>query len=320
MFSMLLQVMAWLDYSCWTTSGRRGGVRPETLLRGRMARFIYVNGRYLPWADAAVHAEDRGFQFGDAIYEVCEVRDGRLIDETRHMQRLERSLAELKIAQPMSPAALSRVLRETVRRNRVRDGLLYLQVSRGARPREFGFSEAVGMTPTVVCLARSTARGKAEALSEAGIGVRSMPDNRWGRCDIKTVMLLPASLAKEAAKEIGAKEAWFVDERGFVTEGASSNAWIVDQSGQLITRAVNHEILRGVTRTTLIDLLNREGIKLVERCDARGLDRRKSCRQRRPGYSHQPAQGSVSFRSRDCARIRGVQQWGLTPPAGCGKY
>jgi D-alanine transaminase len=230
-----------------------------------MARFIYVNGRYVPWADASVHAEDRGFQFGDAIYEVCEVREGRLIDEARHMQRLERSLAELKIAQPMSRGALSRVLRETVRRNRVRDGLVYLQVSRGARPREFGFSEAVGMTPTVVCLARSMAREKSDAQAEKGIGVRSMPDIRWGRCDIKTVMLLPASLAKEAAKEIGAKEAWFVDEKGFVTEGASSNAWIVDQSGQLITRAVSPEILRGVTRTTLIDLLAREGIKLVER-------------------------------------------------------
>jgi D-alanine transaminase len=230
-----------------------------------MARFIYVNGRYLPWGKAAVHAEDRGFQFADAIYEVCEVRHGRLIDETRHMERLERSLAELKIAQPMSRAALQRVLRETVRRNRVTQGLVYLQISRGARPREFGFSEAVGMTPTVVCLARSQAPAKAEAMAETGIGVRSMPDNRWGRCDIKTVMLLPASLAKEAAKEIGGKEAWFVDDKGFVTEGASSNAWIVDGDGRLITRAVNQEILRGITRTTLIDLLKREGLELIER-------------------------------------------------------
>ncbi len=230
-----------------------------------MARFIYVNGRHLPWAAAAVHAEDRGFQFGDAIYEVCEVRHGRLIDETRHMDRLERSLAELKISAPMSRGALSRVLRESVRRNRVTHGMVYLQVSRGVRPREFGFSEAIDMTPTVVCLARSMSPAKAEAMAEKGIGVRSMPDIRWGRCDIKTVMLLPASLAKEAAKEIGAKEAWFVDEQGFVTEGASSNAWIVDQSGRLITRAINHEILRGITRTTLIDLLQREGLELVER-------------------------------------------------------
>lgn len=230
-----------------------------------MTRIIYVNGRYRPWGEALVHAEDRGFQFGDAIYEVCEVRNGRLIDETRHMERLERSLAELRITAPMARPALARVLRETVRRNRVTFGMVYLQVSRGVRPREFIFSNAGPMTPTIVCLARSMAPANAEAMAEVGIAVRSMPDNRWGRCDIKTVMLLPASLAKEAAKEIGAKEAWFVDEKGFVTEGASSNAWIIDTRGRLITRSVGPEILRGVTRTTLIDVIRQEGLELVER-------------------------------------------------------
>ena len=229
-----------------------------------MARIVYVNGRYVPWAQAAVHAEDRGFQFGDAIYEVCELRDGRLIDETRHMDRLERSLGELRIARPMSRASLARVLRETIRRNRVSNGSVYLQVSRGARPREFLFSDA-DMQPTVVCVARSMSRAKGEATAATGIAVRSMPDIRWGRCDIKTVMLLPASLAKEAAKEIGAKEAWLVDEKGFVTEGASSNAWIVDQKGNLITRQVSNDLLRGITRTTLIDLLRKDGLELVER-------------------------------------------------------
>ena len=230
-----------------------------------MARIIYVDGCYAPWAEAVVHAEDRGFQFGDAIYEVCEVRDTRLIDETRHMNRLERSLKELKIIQPMSRAALARVMRETVRRNRVRDGSVYLQISRGARPRDFLFSDAQDMAPTVVCLARSMSRTKAEAGADVGIAVRSMVDMRWGRCDIKTVMLLPASLAKEAAKEIGAKEAWLVDENGFVTEGASSNAWIIDQQGRLITRQISTDLLCGVTRTTLIDLIAREGLELVER-------------------------------------------------------
>jgi D-alanine transaminase len=230
-----------------------------------MARIVYVNGRYLPWGEARVHAEDRGFQFGDAIYEVCEVRGGRLIDEVRHMDRLERSLAELKIPAPMSRPALSRVLRETIRRNRVTDGSVYLQVSRGTRPRDFLFSDAENMVPTVVCLSRPMSQARAEAQAEVGIGVRSMPDIRWGRCDIKTVMLLPASLAKEAARDIGAKEAWFLDENGFVTEGASSNAWIVDSHGRLITRALSPDILRGVTRTTLIDLLKRDGIELVER-------------------------------------------------------
>jgi len=221
-----------------------------------MTRIIYVNGRYLPYAEAAVHAEDRGFQLADAVYEVCEVKGGRLVDETRHMGRLARSLAELSIPQPMSSGAWSRVLRETVRRNRVRDGLVYLQVSRGAGPRSFLFPPA-GTEPTVVCLARSAPPAQQEAAAEAGIGVKTMPDPRWDRCDIKTVMLLPAALAKEAARAEGAKEAWFVDHHGFVTEGASSNAWIVDGEGRLITRAADTAILRGITRTTLVDLLER---------------------------------------------------------------
>jgi D-alanine transaminase len=229
-----------------------------------MTRTVYVNGRYLPWGEAAVHAEDRGFQFGDAVYEVCEVKGGRLVDETRHMGRLARSLSELRIPQPMAPGAWARVLRETIRRNRVRDGIVYLQVSRGARPRDFLFPPA-DVAPTVVCLARSVPPRRAEKAAETGIAVKTMPDPRWARCDIKTVMLLPAALAKEAARAEGAKEAWFVDRDGFVTEGASSNAWIVDKEGRLITRAADTAILRGVTRTTLIDVLKREGLELVER-------------------------------------------------------
>ena len=229
-----------------------------------MTRVVYVDGRYLPYAQAGVHAEDRGFQFGDAVYEVCEVKGGRLIDETRHMQRLARSLSELAIPQPMTTRAWSRVLRETVRRNRVRDGLVYLQVSRGARPRDFLFP-STDVAPTVVCLARSASAARSEAAAATGIGVKTMPDIRWGRCDIKTVMLLPASLAKEAARKEGAREAWFVDADGHVTEGGSSNAWIVDRDGRLITRQIDDAILRGVTRTTLIDFLEREKIELVER-------------------------------------------------------
>ena len=228
-----------------------------------MARIVYVNGSYLPWGKAQVHAEDRGFQFGDAVYEVCEVRGGRLIDEVRHMDRLKRSLGELKITEPMTRGAWARVMRETIRRNRVVDGSLYLQVSRGARPRDFIFSDAT-MTPTVVCLARPLKPARRDAAAK-GIAVRSMPDIRWGRRDIKTVMLLPSSLAKEAAAEIGGKEALMVDENGFVTEGASSNVWIIDAQGRLITRPASNDILRGVTRTTLIDLLKKEGLELVER-------------------------------------------------------
>lgn len=230
-----------------------------------MTRVVYVNGSYVPYAEAGVHAEDRGFQFGDAVYEVCEVRGGRLIDEARHMQRLGRSLGELSIKEPMGAAAWSRVLRETIRRNRVTDGLVYLQVSRGPHPRDFFFPPP-HTPPTVVCLARRVSRDKGEARAAEGIAIKTVPDNRWKRCDIKTVMLLPSSLAKEAARAEAASDAWFVDADGLVTEGASSNAWIVDKDKRLITRpAADHGILRGITRTTLIGLLRREGIELVER-------------------------------------------------------
>lgn len=229
-----------------------------------MTRVVYVNGSYLPYAHAAVHAEDRGFQFADAVYEVIEVKDGHLVDEERHMARLERSLSELAIAAPMARAAWSRVLRETIRRNRVATGSLYLQVTRGARPREFLFP-GPDVVPTVVCLARTARPGRMDQQAEAGIGVKTMPDIRWSRCDIKTVMLLPAVLAKEAARVDGAKEAWLVDENGFVTEGASSNAWIVDRDGRLVTRKADADILPGVTRLGVLDLLRQQGLEVVER-------------------------------------------------------
>lgn len=229
-----------------------------------MARIVYVNGRYLPYAQAGVHVEDRGFQFADAIYEVCEVRDAALVDRTRHMDRLERSLNELAIPLPMSRRALEIVLAETVKRNRVRTGLVYLQVSRGAAPRDFPFPQG-GVTPTVVCLARSIDPIAREERANKGIAVRTMPDIRWGRCDIKTVMLLPAVLAKEAAMKSGAQEAWLVDRDGFVTEGASSNAWIVDTAGTLVTRPNGVALLPGITRRTLFDLLDREKLPFAER-------------------------------------------------------
>jgi D-alanine transaminase len=230
-----------------------------------MSRVVYVNGRYLPYAQAAVHVEDRGFQFADAVYEVIEVRDGRLVDETRHLARLSRSLNELRIPPPMSTAALDHVLRETVRRNRVRNGLVYCQVTRGAAPRNFVFPPD-DVLPTVVCLARSQSRARLTAQAERGIAVKSVPEIRWARCDVKTVMLLPSVLAKQAAHDEGATEAWFVDAEGFVTEGASSNAWIVDATGHLVSRPLDdNRILPGVTRARVKDVLAAEGLSLVER-------------------------------------------------------
>jgi D-alanine transaminase len=229
-----------------------------------MTRVVYVNGRYLPYAHAGVHVEDRGFQFADAIYEVCEVNGGRIVDETRHMDRLERSLGELRIAMPMSRRALGLVLREVVRRNRVRTGLVYLQVTRGVAPRDFPFP-AGEVAPTVVCLARRVDAARRDARATNGIAIKTLPDIRWGRCDIKTVMLLPAVLAKAAAEAEGAQEAWLVDSEGFVTEGASSNAWIVERSGTIVTRPAGNAILPGVTRRTLVDVLDREKIPFAER-------------------------------------------------------
>ncbi|MEL6298407.1 MAG: D-amino-acid transaminase [Pseudomonadota bacterium] len=229
-----------------------------------MTRVIYVNGQYRPYDAAFIHAEDRGFQFADAVYEVCEVRDGRIVDETRHLERLARSLGELMIRRPMSQGAWQIVIRETIRRNRVSNGIVYIQVSRGAAPRDFLFPDA-HTQPTVVCLARPTSRPAGARAAAAGIGVTTERDPRWNRCDIKTVMLLPASLAKERAGAAGAKEVWFTDSDGFVTEGGSSNAWIVTANDELVTTPVSNAILKGVTRTTVLDVAEREGLRLVER-------------------------------------------------------
>ena len=229
-----------------------------------MSRIIYVNGRYLPHREATVHVEDRGYQFADGVYEVCEVRGGHLVDERRHMQRLVRSLTELRMALPMPLNALGVVLRETVRRNRVRDGLVYLQMTRGVARRDFLFP-APGTAPSIVVTARSLDPARSEKSAADGIAVRTVPDNRWERVDIKSVSLLPNVLAKEMARDVGAKEAWFVDKDGFVTEGASSNAWIVTRDGTLVTRSADQGILRGITRTVTLDLIAGQGLAFQER-------------------------------------------------------
>lgn len=229
-----------------------------------MSRWAYVNGRFVRHGDAAVHIEDRGYQLADGVYEVWAVFGGKLADSEGHFARLERSLDELRIARPMSRKALEMVLREAVRRNRVREGLLYLQVTRGVARRDHPFP-TVPTQPAVVVTAKSLDRAANSAKAEAGVGVITVPENRWGRCDIKTIGLLPNVLAKQAARERGAAEAWFVDDMGLVTEGASSNAWILDKDGVLRTRDTQANILRGVTRKSLLEVLAREGLKFEER-------------------------------------------------------
>ena len=229
-----------------------------------MSRIAYVNGRYLAFPDAKVHVEDRGYQFGDGIYEVCEVRGGRLIDERRHLERLKRSLGELRIRVSMSERALGVIMREVVARNRVSYGIVYLQITRGVARRDHAFPPRQ-VRPGVVVTARALNKVRNEALAEQGIAVVTVPDNRWGRVDIKTIGLLPNVLARQAALERGARDAWFVDAHGMVTEAFSANVWIVTPTGALITRHADNAILRGITRTVLFDAIRAGGLTVEER-------------------------------------------------------
>ncbi len=227
-----------------------------------MARYAYVNGRYVDHREASVHIEDRGYQLADGVYEVVGVRDGRLIDEGPHIDRLDRSLLELRIDWPVSRAALGFIMRELMRRNRLRDGLIYMQVTRGVARRDHAFP-TTPVKPALVLTTKNTKRGDADPGS--GVAIKSQPDIRWEHCDIKTIALLPNVLAKQAARESGAFEAWLVDDRGCVTEGASTNAWIVTQDGELVTRQTDNGILAGITRQTLKSLCNDLQLKFVER-------------------------------------------------------
>jgi D-alanine transaminase len=229
-----------------------------------MSRIAYVNGLYWSHRDACVHVEDRGFQFADGVYEVCEVKDGRLVDERRHMARLTRSLGEVRIGMPMPLSSLSVVMHETVRRNRVRNGIVYLQITRGEARRDFAFP-APDTPPSVIVTARCHDPAKAEATAAVGIAVITVPDRRWTRPDIKSVSLLPNVLAKQAARDAGAREAWQVDAKGFVTEGASSNAWIVTADGEVVTRPADNSILNGISRAVVMDVIAARRLALAER-------------------------------------------------------
>ena len=229
-----------------------------------MSRIAYVNGRYLPWRAAGVNVEDRGYQFADGVYEVCEVRGGRVIDARRHLARLRRSLDELRIDMPMSEAALTIVMRECIRRNRVDNGIVYLQITRGVARRDHAFPPP-NTRPSVVVTARNLDAAGNERTAGDGVAVITVPENRWERVDIKSISLLPNVLAKQAARERGAKEAWFVDRHGHVTEGSSSNAWIVTKAGKVVTRPADNGILRGITRSVLLEVIKAQGLELEER-------------------------------------------------------
>lgn len=226
-----------------------------------MPRFAYVNGRYLSHQYAQVHIEDRGYQLADGVYEVLPVVGGVPLDETLHLDRLDRSLREIAIGWPMSRPALSLVARELLRRNRFRDGLLYIQVTRGVAPRDHAFP----VDPVRPSLVMTTMRRPVAMRETPGITVVTTRDLRWKRCDIKSIALLPNVLAKQAAHAAGADEAWLVDDKGMVTEGSSTNAWIVTRDGALVTRPADNAILNGITRQVVLALLRREGLRLEER-------------------------------------------------------
>ncbi|MBN9589808.1 MAG: D-amino acid aminotransferase [Alphaproteobacteria bacterium 64-11] len=227
-------------------------------------RIAYVNGRYLPHGQAMVHIEDRALQLGDGIYEVTSVIGFAPIDEEAHLDRMERSLRELGIAMPMGRPALKLVMRQMIARNRLADGLLYLQVTRGAVRRDH-VPPKDPPRPTLIMTMRAQDMTALAARMDKGIAVSTQPDIRWGRCDIKTVQLLPNLLAKQAAKAAGAFEAWLVDRDGYVTEGASTNAWIVDQDGTVVTRDLSNAILPGVTRRIMLEAMAEGQVKVAER-------------------------------------------------------
>ncbi|MEQ8781722.1 MAG: D-amino-acid transaminase [Roseibium album] len=229
-----------------------------------MSRIAYVNGQYVRHADAAVHVEDRGYQFADGVYEVCEVWQGKIVDMPRHLDRLHRSLNELRIDWPMARSAVEFVIRQVIRRNRVVNGLVYIQVTRGVAKRDH-FFPAEDVAPSIVVTAKPTSPAASQVQADKGIAVVSYPENRWPRVDIKTIALLPNVLAKQHAKENGGKEAWYVDADGNVTEGGSTNAWIVTKEGALVTRPAENGILRGITRAVVLDLVQKEGLTFDER-------------------------------------------------------
>lgn len=229
-----------------------------------MSRMTFANGAFAPMHTALIDVEDRGLQFADSVYEVFAIAGGHILDAEPHFDRLERSLSELKIRDPMSRAAWRLKINEAVRRNRVRDGLIYLQVSRGVWKRDHPFPPA-HVAPGVIITVRRVDRDAMDKRAAVGVAVVTVPENRWGRCDIKSTALLPNLLAKQSAREAGAWEAWFVDSDGLVTEGSTTSAWIVDRDGHLVTRSLEANILPGVTRLAVLKLAEDRQMKVIER-------------------------------------------------------
>ncbi len=227
-----------------------------------MPKISYVNGRYVAHGQAMVHMEDRGYQFADGVYEVIAVYNGHIIDEEPHLERLDRSLGELAIDWPVAMAALKFILRQVRRRNAIKYGNLYLQITRGQSARNHAYPDNI---KPVLTITGRTIQWPTRDQALIGQNIISTPDLRWKRCDIKSVSLLPNILSKMDAIAANAGEAWMIDEDGMITEGTSSNAWIVTGGGEIITRHLDNAILAGVTRRAVFEIADRENLNIVER-------------------------------------------------------
>ena len=229
-----------------------------------MSRIVYVNGDYLPEEEAKISIFDRGFLMADGVYEVTSVLDGKLLDFGGHAARLERSLTELDMAAPATTEELLEIHRALVEKNGIVDGLVYLQITRGAPgDRDFAFPDPA-ITPSTIVLFTQNKPGLADSpQAQAGIKVISVPDIRWHRRDIKTVQLLYPSMAKMMAKKAGADDAWMVED-GYVTEGSSNNAYIV-KGGKIITRQLSNDILHGITRAAVLRFAREAQMEVEER-------------------------------------------------------
>jgi D-alanine transaminase len=229
-----------------------------------MSRIVYVNGAYVPESDAKVSVFDRGFLMADGVYEVTSVLDGRIVDFDGHARRLARSLSELDMACPVDDADLLAIHKELVARNGVDEGMVYLQITRGApAERDFAFPDPATVPSTIVLFTQSKPGLADSPLAKKGMRVISIPDARWGRRDIKTVQLLYPSLGKMMAKKAGADDAWMVED-GVVTEGTSNNAYIV-KDGTIVTRQLGHEILAGITRNAVLRFAHEAQMRIEER-------------------------------------------------------
>ena len=226
-----------------------------------MSRIVYVNGEYLPEGDARVSIFDRGFLFADGVYEVTAVLGGKLVDFPGHAARLERSLGELEMKSPVSIEDLLEIHRQLVDRNEIDNGLVYLQITRGAADRDFVFPEDA--EPTIVLFTQAKPNLIDNPAAKTGIKIISVEDQRWGRRDIKTVQLLYPSIAKMMARKAGADDAWLVED-GHVTEGTSNNAYIV-KNGVIVTRSLSTDILHGITRAAVLKLAESSQIQVEER-------------------------------------------------------